>query len=118
MRRIGTNVNSVPQSSGRRACCEASRFDRFQSSECASNQVLSRLMVSCEIFSRSPAAKSAGAEEGGEKVFTDHPHMHHEVFIFFFCRVSLSLFSFGSRVVTHLLVLSSLQAVLTVATAS
>ena len=33
------------------------------------------LIKFCWIFSRSPAAKLAGAEEG---VFTDHPHMQHD----------------------------------------
>ena len=54
-----------------------------------------------EIFSRSPAAKSVGAEE---EVFTDHLHMHNDSLTS--CPISLvelvfPCFPFGSRVVTH-----------------
>ena len=54
-----------------------------------------------EIFSRSPAAKSVGAEE---EVFTDHLHMHNDSLTscpISFVELVFLCFPFGSRVVTH-----------------
>ena len=73
---------------------DISSFDRSQSSECASDQVLLRPHgVVWDIFSPSPAAKSAGAEGGGVHGPSPHAPCLVDQLSHQFCRVSLSLFS-------------------------